>query len=363
MKKKNGIKEIMIQYMLALFATLILGGLLIEALGESPLSAMHYILDGAFGSITKFGSTLRWATPCLFTGMAVALAFRSGIMNCGIQGQVYVGALTAAIIGYAVPLPKGIHPFACIAAAGIAGMLWSFIPALLRMYFDVNELITSLMSCFIATYLTEYIVIWKIIGGKADSSASQANTSPQILETAKLPVLIKGTETSYGIFLGLGIIILMFFIYKYTRIGYEMKQIGENKFFAKVGGINVPMLYTVVFLISGLIAGICGGVEVSGSYGRFNINFSSNIGWDGIMIARIAGNNPWGVVVVSIVWGALKAGAMNMERLTSLNRLTVNIIQMMFVLFISVDYQVLQKKWENYCQSRRIRQEEGNEKC
>ena len=157
---------------------------------------------------------------------------------------------------------------------------------------------------------------------------------------------------------GLVIVIIIFLIYKHTKIGYELKQIGQNIEFCKAGGINTTKLFLGVFLISGLISGLCGGIEVSGSYGRFNTNFSSNIGWDGIMIARVAGNNPLGVIAVSFVWGALKAGAMNMERLTTLNRLTVNIIQMFFVLLISVDFKALWKRFGVYRQRRKIKKME-----
>lgn len=237
-------------------------------------------------------------------------------------------------------------------------MLWALIPAIMRLYFRIDEVITSLMFCFIATYITSYIVIWKIIGGKADSTASQANASPQIMDTARIPKLIKGTELNCGMLLGLAIVFIIFLIYKYTKVGYELKQIGQNIEFCKAGGINTTKLFLGVFLISGLISGLCGGIEVSGSYGRFNTNFSSNIGWDGIMIARVAGNNPLGVIAVSFVWGALKAGAMNMERLTTLNRLTVNIIQMFFVLLISVDFKALWKKFETYRQRRKIKKME-----
>lgn len=344
-----------IQYGVALILTLILGAILIYLLGENPVSAVQYIWDGAFGSAKKFGNTLRWMTPCLFTGIAVSFAFKSGIWNCGIQGQVYMGAITAATIGYAIPMPAGIHAFVCIAAAGLVGMFWALIPALMRLYLKIDEMITSLMLCFVATYVSSYIVIWKIIGGKADSTASQSSASPQILDTARIPKLIKGTELSCGIFFGLLMIAIVFFVYKYTKIGYELKQIGENIEFCKAGGIHTSKIFLAVFLISGLISGLCGGIEVTGSYGRFNTNFSSNIGWDGIMIARVAGNNPLGVIAVSFIWGALKAGSMNMERLTTLNRLTVNIIQMFFVLLVSVDFKVLWKKIKLYGQHRKLR--------
>ena len=108
-EKWKDMRMICLQYVIALLLTLALGALLIYRLGEQPMTAVYYIWDGAFGSLYKFGSTLRWMTPCLFTGIAVSFAFKSGIFNCGIQGQVYMGAITAATIGYAVPMPAGIH--------------------------------------------------------------------------------------------------------------------------------------------------------------------------------------------------------------------------------------------------------------
>lgn len=352
-EKWREVQILCIQYGAALVLTLILGAILIYLLGENPVVAVRYIWDGAFGSMKKFGNTLRWMTPCLFTGIAVSFAFKSGIWNCGIQGQVYMGAITAATIGYAVPLPAGVHALVCIAAAGLVGMFWALVPALMRLYLKIDEMITSLMLCFVATYISSYIVIWKIIGGKADSTASQSSASPQIMDTARIPKLIKGTELNCGIFFGIAIIILIYFVYKYTKIGYELKQIGENIEFCRAGGVCTSKMFLGVFLISGLISGLCGGVEVTGSYGRFNTNFSSNIGWDGIMIARVAGNNPFGVIAVSFLWGALKAGSMNMERLTSLNRLTVNIIQMFFVLLVSVDFKALWKRIKLYRQHKK----------
>lgn len=339
--RSRDLRILCIQYAQALIIIVILGGILIRAQGESPAEALKYILEGAVGSPTAIANTLRWATPCMFTGAAVTLAFKSGIMNCGIQGQVYTGALTAAIIGYALPMPKFLHMPICILAAGIVGMLYALIPALMKLYLKVDELITTLMLCFVATYLTEYIVIWMIIGEKVDATRSMANTSPNILETAEIPKLIQGTSTSYGLFLGVAVLIIISLVYRHTVIGYEMKQMGENLSFSRAGGVNTSKMFLGVFLISGFIAGLCGGVEVTGSYGRFNINFSGNIGWDGIMIARIAGNNPLSVIAVSLIWGALKAGSMQMERMTSLNRLSVNIIQMLFVLFVAIDYEKL----------------------
>ena len=136
-------------------------------------------------------------------------------------------------------------------------------------------------------------------------------------------------------------IIVLYLTYRYLIVGYEMKQVGDNQRFSLTGGVKVTKLYFAIFLISGLIAGMAGAVEAVGVYGKYIPNSSDNIGWDGIMIALVAKNNPISVLIVAILWGALKSGALTMELVTNTNRLTVELIQALFVLFVTVDYSKL----------------------
>ena len=204
---------------------------------------------------------------------------------------------------------------------------------MLKLFFRIDEMITTLMLNYIAILLTEYFTV--LVIGASSSTASNALQTPPVYETATLPVLIKGTYANAGIF----VVVVVAFIYRYTIKGYELRQVGENLRFSKVGGVNVVRTFLSIFLISGFVAGLCGGVEVLGSHGRFVSRFSNNLGWDGIMISMIAKNSPFGVLFVSILWGVLKAGALHMERVTNTNRLTVVLIQALFVLFVTIDYK------------------------
>ena len=159
------------------------------------------------------------------------------------------------------------------------------------------------------------------------------------MDTAKLTTLIKGTSSSSGFLIGIAVCLFVFILYKYTIKGYELKQVGENLKFAKTGGVNVKKTFVFIFVLSGFLAGLAGGVEVNGGYYRYVSNFSASMGWEGIMIANISNRNPIALIFVSLVWGALKTGAMSMERSTSLNRLTVNLLQMLFVLLVSINYE------------------------
>lgn len=347
LKISSETKSALIKYSISIILTFIFGCILITVQGEKPFKAIGYILQGSFGSVMNIGNTIRWIISSLLVGAAATIAFKSGVANLGIEGQIYIGALSAAVIGYSIELPPGFHVIACLLGASILGMLFALIPALLRLYFKINELITTLVLNFIAKDLTEYITMWVIMGGQQAANSSASIATPKILSSAQLPIIIKSTTANSGIFIAIAVLLIIAFFYKYTLEGYELAQIGKNINFARMGGVNITKSFLMVFLISGFISGLCGGIEVTGAYYRFTPSFSNNLGWDGIMIARIANNNPIAVILVSIIWGGLKQGAMNMERMTSLNRLVVIIIQMLFVLFISIDYDSLINRWKS----------------
>lgn len=153
----------------------------------------------------------------------------------------------------------------------------------------------------------------------------------------------------FFIIMALIIAILVHLLYKYTVKGYELKQVGENLRFAKFGGVNTKVTFLMIFLMSGFIAGFCGGTEVLGPLGRFRSSFAMNLGWDGVMIASIAKNSPIGVIFISIIWGALKSGSFAMERMTTTNRLVITVLQALFVLLVAIDYESIYSKIkENY---------------
>ncbi len=335
-QSKNIIYEAL-KYFAAFVAVLILGVLIIKLQGQDVSAAGKAMLFGAFGNLSRIGNTIRWVTPCLMTGIAAAVSFRSGIWNMGIGGQLYMGAFAATAVALYIPMPPVVAPIVCLLAAGIAGMLFALIPALLKRFLGVSELITTLMLNYIATLLTTYFT--KLVNGISANNNSKAMATPLIDDNARLTTLIPKTNASTGIFIAIFFVVLMYLIYKYTVMGYEMRQVGLNIRFAKAGGVRTNRMYLMIFLLSGFIAGLAGGIEILGVYGKFTADFASNIGWDGIMIATIAANNPIATGFVGILWGALKSGSLYMEALTETNRLTVEVIQAVFVLFVTIDYR------------------------
>ena len=337
--QNDRLKINLFKYGTSVLLFLICGCLLILMQGESPITAVNAIFKGAFGSKNALGNTLRWTAPCIMTGAAAIVAFKAGVSNLGIAGQVTIGGFLAGIIGAFYELPAPVHITLIILVAGMAGLLWAVVPAILRLFFNINEFITSLMLNYVANFLTQYLTQQVLAGGLDSWGYVNMEATPTILDSAVLPDLIPGTSATLAVPIALLVAVAIAFLYKYTIQGYELKQVGENLKFAKVGGVKVIKQFTIIFLLSGFISGMCGGIEVIGTYKKFNTMFADTMGWDGISIARIAELNPVALIFVSFIWAALKAGAMQMERVTSVNRLTVQILQYLFVLFVSVDYE------------------------
>lgn len=341
-----------IKYLVSAMVVMMIGAIIIKLQGGDPLMAFVAIIKGSVGDFNAIGQTIRWATPCIITGIAAVIAFKSGIWNVGIEGQMYVGAFVAAIIGYEFIMPKGLHIFVTLVAAGIMGLVYALIPAILKMYLDVNELISTLMLNYVAVLFTEYLT-FKYMGFDA-SELADAIATPEVQPTVQLSTIIPGTNASTAIFIALAVAILIYMFYKYTIKGYELKQVGKNLKFTKFGGVKTKATFLMIFLLSGFIAGLCGGTEVLGPLRRFRTSFAINLGWDGVMIASISKDSPIGVMFISLIWGALKSGSFAMERMTSTNRLVISVLQALFVLLVAIDYEAIYMKIKEHNQIKKI---------
>ena len=323
------------KYLISLVVVLVIGAALIRFQGGNAGVAFRAIIEGAFGGRIMLGNTLRWITPCLLTGLSATIAFKSGIWNLGIGGQLYAGAFATTLAGLYFNLPPTIFPIVCLLIGGVFGLVFAIIPAFLKLYLNISEMISTLLLNYVGALVTEYLT--KIVKGISASDNSKAMATPSINEVASLPRLIDKTNAHAGIFIAIVLIIVVHLVYRHTIVGYELKQVGANQRFARVGGVNTTRIYLSIFIISGFLAGLAGGVEVLGVYRKFTPNFAANIGWDGIMIATIGHNSPLGVGIVGTLWVTLKAGAMHMERVTSSSRLTIEVLQALFVLFATID--------------------------
>lgn len=312
---------------------LLVGAIFILITGRNPITVYHFMLQGAVGSQMAIASTLRWSTPLLFAGLAATIAFRGGMFNFGIEGQLYMGALAAALAGiYFAGLPRLLLLLVCFLAAMVAGMAWAALPAFVRVKLGGNEAVPALMLNFIAMYLCDFLVQRFFLPGM---TFGQTMATGNIAEHARLSRLMPPHAVTSGFFIAIAFIIVAYFFFKHTKSGYNVSMTGINAEFAKYGGINVHRIRIKVMLISGMIAGMCGATEVMGVTWRYESGFSPEFGIEGILASLLGGNEPIRLLISALFMGAVKAGSLTVERSAGVPRALADIIQAFIICFVS----------------------------
>ncbi|HLJ71634.1 MAG TPA: ABC transporter permease [Roseiarcus sp.] len=316
----------------AVLIAIVVGALLVAAVGQNPLDVYVTLIKGGLVGWPNLSVALQLTTPLIFTGLAVAISFRAGLWNIGAEGQMLMGALAAGIVGYAVSLPVYLHIPLCVIAAFLGGAAWAGIPALLRVYLGVNELVVCLMMNPIALLLTGYV------SARALKAPGPTNKLPDILETAILPNFSLFSQLNAGIFIALACCAIVAFVNSATLRGFEWKMIGLNPRFAYYGGIDVRKSALTIFLLSGGIAGLAGAEQVLGVYKAYYDNFSPGYGFDGIAVAMLAKNNPIGVILAAFLFGALNGGSAVLQMMTGVSKYLVQVLQFIIVLVLAAQF-------------------------
>ncbi len=316
--------------LIAILLAFVVGAITLLLTGFDPLEAYAAMLVGAFGDTFGIGQTFAQATPIIFTALAFLFAYKCGLFNIGAEGQFLLGALFAALIGISFEgLPFFIHiPLALI--AGIAGgAVWGFIPAVLKARVGAHEVITTMMLSYVALYITGYMVNYPF---KAPGWVAQ--TIP-IWPSAQLPRILPQTQLSFSLVIAVALAVLTHFTLYRTTVGYEVRAIGLNPSAAESGGISIKKGIILALTISGAMAGLGGAGEVLGVHRRFIEGFSPGYGWDGLAVALVGGLNPAGVLLASVLFGALRSGGMAMTRSVHVPVDIVSILQALVVLFVA----------------------------
>jgi simple sugar transport system permease protein len=296
----------------AVLAAATLGAVLLWVGGHDPRAAARAAGVGAFGSTDALLSiTLVRTVPLILTGLAVAVAFRAGVWNVGAEGQLYAGAVAAVWVGLEGGfLPGWLLLPAVLAAAGVAGALWALAPALMKLRLGVGEVITTLLMSFVAIYLAAYMVH----GPLQEPRGVFPQTGP-IVEGARLPALVPGTRLHVGVVLALGAAVALSWLFRRTRLGFQMRAVGASSEAARIAGrIDTKRVVLAAFLGSGALAGLAGGVQVAGVTYALYEGFSPGWGYTAIAVALLAALNPLGILATALLFGALEAGAAAMQR-------------------------------------------------
>ncbi|MBH5317057.1 ABC transporter permease [Paenibacillus sp. GSMTC-2017] len=324
----------LVQPLLAIIVGLVVGAIAIVIVGGSITETYAEMWKGAFGNFYFLTNTLSRATPIILIGLGVALAFRAGFFNMGSEGQMVLGALSAALTAIYLPGPGWLKIIGALFAGIIAGGVWSAFAGWLDAKYRMNLLITTLLLNYIATYFAAYMVTYPF----KDNTGSAAMSQTVMLEKeAWLPKLFDGYALHAGfLFAVIGAIILYLFL-KHTVKGYEIRMLGGNPLFASYGGVKRGKLMIMSMFVSGGLAGLAGSVEVLGTQYRYldDALTSPGYAWSGIMATLLAGSHPLGTSVAAILLAALQTGGMGMERNTEVPLEVSSIIQAVLILFVS----------------------------
>ncbi|WJY28679.1 ABC transporter permease [Sporosarcina trichiuri] len=314
---------------------LLVGAVVMLVSGYDPVAGYAALWNGIFGDSYAIGETIRQISPYILAGLAVAFAFRTGLFNIGVEGQLIVGWFAAAYVGMAFELPKVIHlPLALLAAAA-AGAIWGLIPGLLKATLKVHEVIVTIMMNYIALHIVNAL-IKTISGGGFKLDKIQDTAS---LRSDFLSELTDFSTLHYGIFVALFMVFIMWFILERMKLGYELKSVGFNENAAQYAGMNVKKNIILAMVISGAFAGLGGAMEALGTFGNISSRAGfTGIGFDGIAVALLGANTPLGVIFGASLFGSLKYGANNMPNAANIPIEIVSIVIALIIFFVASGY-------------------------
>lgn len=325
---------------------LAIGAVIIVVSGANPLVAYSALFEGGLGSSRAIGRTLEKATPLIFGGLAVALAFKCGLFNIGAQGQLLLGAVFAAFIGFSLQgLPAVVHVPLALLAGAIMGAAWAAIAGSLKAFTGAHEVITTIMLNFVAFNLTD----WLANGPWKDRTPGNiVARTPAVAPEARLPDI---AGVPLGILLAVLAAFAVWWLIWRTTIGFELRTVGQNASAAKYAGISVRRMMVLAMVASGFLAGLGGAVETLGVVGRFQPGFNVGLGFQAITIALLARTNPIAVIPASLLIGLMQAGAGRMQFNSGVASEIIDVIQALILFFVAAESII---RWV-----LRLRAEEG----
>jgi simple sugar transport system permease protein len=372
---RKGLSETILLPVLAVFTALVIGGLIIAFSNAYTLAAWsHFFQDpwtalkmtgltiykayaamfeGAFGNPREFfqelgvwiqtgeskqllaairpvGESLATSVPYILAGLGVAVGFQCNMFNIGAEGQLYIGGLASAYVGYAVHgLPWYIHAPLAILAGAIAAGIWGFIPGILKARFGAHEVINTIMMNYIAYRLMDFL-----LNGPMKSGSTPA--SPQVLPTAMLATIFPSpVRLHWGFFIALGLAVVVYWLLWKTPFGMELRMVGTNARAARYAGISVKKTMVVAFVISAALCGLAGSIHLLGVDHRMMPSFSPGYGFDAIALALLGNSHPLGVVLSSLLFAFLRGGAPRMQVVAGTPVEIIRIIQGMVIVFVA----------------------------
>ncbi len=323
----------------ATLAALLVGALMLLALGANPLVAYAALVEGAFGSLNAIADTLVRATPLLFVGVGICIASRGGVTNIGGEGQFVVGALCAVLVGLSFPDGPALLVVPSALLAGmVGGAIWGGIPGLLKAHFNVNEILSTVMMNQIAVQGMNFLLIGPLIDPVQLQRASRIPQTARISPAFDLPRLAP-TRLHLGTLLAILMAVLVYILLWRTTVGYRIRAVGLNKEAARYAGINVPRYIALSLALSGALAGLAGAVQIYGVNFRMFTDgsatgFTGSAGFHGIVAALFGQLHPLGTIPAAFLFGGLLVGANKLQRAVQVPAALIVTLNGLVVVFV-----------------------------
>lgn len=320
----------LIRTVAAVAISLVIAFGLIATVSDQPFADLMTFIFGPLESLDRLDILVQKMIPLLFTGTAVCLMYSCGQINLAAEGAFFAGAYAATAIAIQGGIMAGLHPVLSILFGGLAGAIICVIPGIMHVKFNVMTVVSSLMINYVSLYLGLYLIMNVML----DPSAGY-NASYPFADTAKLPIIIPDTGIHLGLIIGILVVFGGWWLLYRSTFGYSIRAIGRNQEFAKYSGIKVGSIIIATQALAGFLAGIGGSIEVLGLYNRFNYGGLTSHGWDGVMLAVIAGNNPKNIPFAALFLAYIRTATDVLNRESSVPTEVVKIVQAVIIVFIA----------------------------
>jgi ABC-type uncharacterized transport system permease subunit len=323
----------------ATLAALAVGAIMLLALGANPIQAYGALLEGAFGSGNALAETAVKAVPLLLVGLGICIAFRANVINIGGEGQMIIGAIFGTVVGLVLAGGPGwvVVPLALVAGF-VGGAIWGAIPGALKAYFNVNEILSTVMMNAIAVQIMNYLLRGPMIDPAQAELASQIPQTAPLDFAFRLPRLVP-TRLHLGAAIAIGLAILVYILLWRTTLGYRIRAVGQNPDASRYGGIRVRRQIVIALLLSGAFAGLAGVIQVYGLNYRMITDgsatgFTGSAGFNGIVAALFGQLHPLGTIPASFFFGALLVGANKLQRVMQVPSAFIIALNGLVVVFV-----------------------------
>jgi simple sugar transport system permease protein len=337
--------------LLSLLIALGFGSILIIGYGESPAAVYSKIFEGSLGTVDGLGYVLSIATPLIFSALAVAVCFKGGMFNIGVEGQYIVAMVTAAWAALSLDfLPAPLFVPAIMIAAMLGGMAYAAIPGILKVKTGAHEVVTTIMLNGISVSLLAWAINFPLKfkeappGQNVDLRTDVFSDKALIGDIGQYFGVTPGAHLSWLLFVAIAAAVLVWFLLRRTRLGYEARAVGSSPGTARAGGISIGATQLQLFLISGALAGLVGMQQLIADKGYLGAAYVTQLGFTGIAVAFLGQNNPIGIIFAAILWGILSRGEVALQIGTEVPREFIIILQGVLILSVVITYQVAKRR-------------------